>query len=98
MRYQIFISAAALSLMVLVSPASADWSCNSSGPGGCVPSNPDELQIICDPGGMSSEPGGGQTCTSGAAATRPKAKRQHAKPGLRRQLQSAKQGRRWRRR
>jgi hypothetical protein len=90
MYRQILISAAVLGL--IVAPASAGptknpdggWTCNSSGAdGSCADFTPGEMAIICDPGGMSSEPGGGETCSPGPAAARLKLKHQLAKPALR---------------
>jgi hypothetical protein len=65
------------------------WTCNASGnsreaDGTCVTITPTEMAITCAPGGMSSEPGGGETCNSAPAAARLKLKHQLAKPGLRR--------------
>jgi hypothetical protein len=95
MHRQILFSAAILGLFVV--PASAaptnnpdrGWTCNASGSssvadGTCVTSTPTEMAIICDPGGMSTEPGGGETCSPAPAAARLKLKHQLAKPGLRR--------------
>jgi len=89
---QILISAAVLGLFVV--PASAaptnnpdgGWTCNASdssseADGTCVTSTPTEMAITCAPGGMSSEPGGGETCNSAPAAARLKLKHQLAKPG-----------------
>jgi hypothetical protein len=89
MYRQILISTAVLGL--IAAPAFAEptwnpgggWTCNASSDDDACDSIVEYKALACT-GGMSSEPGGGETCSPGPAAAPLKLKHQLAKPVLRR--------------
>lgn len=90
MYRKILICVAVLGLTVALASAGptrnpdGSVTCNATGAdGSCDVTGPTEFSIICS-GGMSSERGGGDTCSPGPAAAPLKLKHQPAKPGLRR--------------